>query len=142
MKYIWEDLPEKKNCFTVRNATMRDLRSNKIIQYYSANVKIVVVQKCITENNTYYRTRSAAERGLDWAFEASAFGLPNEAAPPAPSLKPNSLGKKSSLHTKPGTRTLSSVKKQTSAQTVVLPEGGEARQHWGWIKKIFRRKNG
>ena len=140
MKYVWEDLPEKKNCFTVRNATMRDLRSNKVIQYYSANVKIVVVQKCITENNTYYRTRSAAERGLDWAFEASAFGLPNEAAPSAPRSQENSS--LVSVNAESGTRTHARRKKQTSAQTVVLPEDGEARQPKSWLKRLFRRYNG
>lgn len=142
MKFDWKDLPERKNCFTVRNATMRNLDTGKIIQYYSANTRITVVQKCVTETNTYYRTRYAVEQDLDWAFEASAFGLPNEAAPSVPSPKPNSLGNKPTLHSTPSSRTLSSAKKQTPVQKVVLPKDGERRQHWGWLKRIFRRKNG
>ena len=50
MKFDWKELPEKKNCFTVRNATMRDLNTNKIVQYYSANTRITVVQKCIAHD--------------------------------------------------------------------------------------------
>lgn len=81
MKYNWETLPKTKNLFTKRSATMVDLKTNKIIQSYSANTKIAVVQKCTTPEKTYYRTKTAMEKGLDWAFEASAFGLPNEVAP-------------------------------------------------------------
>ena len=133
MGIVWQDLPEKKNCFTVRNATMRDLRSNKVIQYYSANVKIVVVQKCITENNTYYRTRSAAERGLDWAFEASAFGLPNEVAPLARS--PKNSSNKTSTHSTVNTPR-KTVAKQTVKPKKELPKGGEEARRRGLLARL------
>lgn len=137
MKYIWEDLPEKKNCFTVRNAVMINLNTGEIVRNYSANTKIVVVQKCVTPNKTYYRTFEAAHHYLNYAFEASAFGLPNEKAPSAPSPKPNSSSNKSK------TRTLSSLfKKQTSNQKVVHPKDGEGARLGSWLKKAFRRKNG
>ena len=83
-KLDWKDVPRPINAFTVRNATMRDLATGDIVRYYSANTKIVVVQKCVMEKGTFYRTQSAAQRGLDWAFEATALGLPNEIAPLAP----------------------------------------------------------
>ena len=60
MKYKWEDLPKPLNCFTVRSATMVNLNTGKIVSNYAANTKIVVVQKCVTENGTYYRTNEAA----------------------------------------------------------------------------------
>lgn len=141
MKLDWKDLPERKNCFTVRNATMRDLKTNKIVQYYSANTRITVVQKCITGGNTYYRTRSAVEQNLDWAFEASAFGLPNEAAPPVPSPKVDSLNKSKS-RLSPDAHTPSPAKKQTYAQKVAPSKGGEKMRFWDKMKVFFGRKNG
>lgn len=139
MKYTWEDLPQRKNVFTTRNATMRDLRTKKIVQYYSANTRLTVVQKCIVGGNTYYRTRSAAERGLDWAFEASAFGLPNEAAPLAPSPKTDSLGKKLKSRT-PKNHTSTSARKQKPTQQVKTPKSGEEKSPLKWLRKLFRRK--
>lgn len=130
MNYVWEDLPERKNCFTVRNATMRDLRNRKIVQYYSANTRITVVQKCITENNTYYRTQSAAEHGLDWAFEASAFGLPNEAAP-LENFTPPTLKLSSSTKSK---------KKQTTKPKKKSPKsGGVASPKRGFLARLLSR---
>lgn len=137
MKYIWEDLPERKNCFTVRNAVMVNLNTGEIVRHYSANTKIVVVQKCVTPDKTYYRTFEAAHHYLNYAFEASAFGLPNEKAPSAPSSKPNSSSNKSN------TRTRSSLsKKQTSSQKVVHPKDGEGARLRSWLKRVFRRNNG
>lgn len=88
----WTDLPKPLNVFTKRNAIMRDLAKNKTVQYYSANTKIRVIQKGNFEGKTYYRTQSAKDHGLDWAFEAAAFGLPNDVAPPVhiPSYSLNS----------------------------------------------------
>lgn len=88
----WTDLPKPLNVFTKRNAIMRDLAKNKVVQYYSANTKIRVEQKGNFEGKTYYRTQSAKDNGLDWAFEAAAFGLPNDVAPPVhiPSYSLNS----------------------------------------------------
>lgn len=83
-KIIWENYPSPKNLFTKRNATMKDLKTNKIIQYYSANTKIVIVQKAQVNDQTFLRTAPARDHDLDWAFEAAAFGLPNDIAPPAP----------------------------------------------------------
>lgn len=88
MECNWEDLPKPLNCFTVRNATMINLNTKKIIQHYSANTKIVVVQKCVTEKGTYYRTDSARHHYLNYAFEATALGLPNEVAPSVPDNTP------------------------------------------------------
>lgn len=119
----WQDLPERKNVFTTRNATMRDLNNGKIIQHYSANTRITVVQKCVTKDNTYYRTRYAVEQGLDWAFEASAFGLPNEAAPLANSpvipLKEKTPAPKTHATKGP-------IKTKSSPKKTLPKSGGEA----------------
>lgn len=141
MKYEWKDLPKPMNCFTVRSATMVNLNTRKIIQHYSANTKIVVVQKCITPNCTYYRTREAAHHYLNYAFEASAFGLPNETAPLEHSSfnTPNSHRVSTLRSVKHTTRP---VKKQKAAQNIVLPKGGEARRQRSWFERLFRRKNG
>lgn len=138
MKYTWEDLPQRKNVFTTRNATMRDLRTKKIVQYYSANTRLTVVQKCIASGNTYYRTRSAVERGLDWAFEASAFGLPNEAAPLVPSPKTDSLGKKSKSRT-PKNHTSTSVKKQTTQPKPKRSKSGERAPKKNFFARLFSK---
>ena len=112
---------------------MHDLHTKKIIQYYASNTKIAVVQKCNYDGTTYYRTNSAKENGLDWAFEAAAFGLPNDVAPPVhtPSYSLNS-------HT---------TKKQKSNETQKpeSPKGGEEtkaqrRQKFRLLGKLFGRK--
>lgn len=135
----WEDLPKIKSCFTARNTTMVNLDNKKIIQYYSANTKIVVVQKYVSPEGTYYRTESAKRGGLNWAFKASALGLPDEKAPSAHSSTPNSQYEKSR---KPDTHTPKPVKKQKVTQKVATPKDGEERQLRGWLRRIFRRKNG
>ena len=141
MKYVWEDLPEKKNCFTVRNAAMINLNNRRIVRNYSANTKIVVTQKCVTPGGTYYRTNEAAHHYLNYAFEASAFGLPNEKAPSVHSSKPNSLDKHTTNSTKPVVRT-NPAKKQTSVQKAVIPKDGGGKRLRSWLKRVFRRKNG
>lgn len=132
----WQDLEKPMNCFTVRSATMVNLDNGKVVQYYSANTKIVVVQKLVLPSGVYYRTQEAARRNLNYAFEASAFGLSNEQAP---SVHLNLPLNNSSA---PETRTLRSVPKQKSAQKIALPEDGEARQPKGWLARLFRRHNG
>lgn len=139
MKYVWKDLPEKKNCFTVRNAAMINLNTGEIVQHYSANTKIVVAQKCITPDGTYYRTERAAYNYLNYAFKASAFGLPNEKAPSEPSSTSTISHPKPS---KLASRSKKPVKKHKSVQKVALPKGGEVRRLRGWWRNIFRRKNG
>lgn len=134
MKYIWEDLPERKNLFTVKNTVMINLNTGKTVQHYATNTKIVVVQKCVTQDKTYYRTQEAAHHYLNYAFEAEAFGLPNEKAPSAPSAKSNPE-KKSATRTRP-------TEKTTIYATFVSPKGGEGKTHIGWLKRLFRRKNG
>lgn len=133
MTIEWQDLPDRKNLFTKRNAVMHDLHTKKIIQYYASNTKIAVVQKCNYDGTTYYRTNSAKENGLDWAFEAAAFGLPNDIAPPVhtPSYSLNS-------HT---------TKKQKSNETQKpeSPKGGEEtkaqrRPKFRLLGKLFGRK--
>lgn len=135
MKYIWEDLPKPLNCFTVRSASMINLNTKETVRSYAANTKIVVVQKCIAPEATYYRTREAEHHYLNYAFKASAFGLPNEKAPSAPSYKSGSLStplKNSSNKEK----TPSPYRTQKEPTKSVLPEDGEAR-HRSWFKRLF-----
>lgn len=134
MKYVWEDLPERKNLFTVKNTTMINLNTGEIVRHYATNTKIAVVQKCVTPDKTYYRTQDAVHNYLNYAFEAEAFGLPNEKAPSAPSVKSNPE-KKSATHTQP-------TEKTNIYATFVSPKGGEGKTHIGWLKRLFRRKNG
>lgn len=141
MKCIWEDLPERKNLFTVKNTAMVNLNTGKAIQRYSANTKIAVVQKCTILDKTYYRTYEAAHHNLNYAFEASAFGLPNEKAPSAPSMdNPRSL--KSIKRKKSANRTQTPIKKQTASKVPVPPKDGEEKRHRHWFSRLFRRKNG
>lgn len=136
MSITWKDLDEPINCFTIRNAKMMDLRKRTEIQQYSANTKIVVVQKCILPEGTFYRTKSAKERGLDWAFRASAFGLPDDKAPSVPSNSPETLSK-------PATRThRPEPLKQKNVQKTSQPKDGEAKRHAGLLKRLLRRMNG
>lgn len=130
----WQDLPERKNCFTVRNASMLDLDKQKIVRAYSANTRINVVQKTTLPYGTFYRTEYAKEHGLNWAFKASAFGLPNDVAPSAPSASPLSNSKSVAHTPKPAAKQKSENK--------TLPKGGEARQRRSWLGRLFRRKNG
>lgn len=136
----WQDLPERKNCFTTRSAMMMDLDKRAVVQHYSANTKIVVVQKCVIPEGTYYRTETAKLRGLNWAFKASALGLPDEKAPSVHSSTSNSHFKK----TRKPARTSRPAKKQTSSQKIAKPKGGEAEQRKGWLYKVktLRRKYG
>ena len=117
MKFVWKDLPDKKTVFTVRNAVLRNLNTGKIVQHYSANTRIDVVQKCITVDCTYYRTSSAAYNNLNWAFEARDFGLPNEAAPSAHTH--NSQIKK--------VPHLPSPENKNESAYIALPKDGEAK---------------
>ena len=137
MKCVWIDLPKPLSCFTVKNTTMVNLNTGKIVSNYSTNTKIVLVQKCITENGTYYRTRDAAHNYLNYAFRASAFGLPDEKAPSEPSShnKPNSSNVKQK---KSETRTPPTNKTKTSPKSAV-PNDGEGRRHHNWFSKLFRR---
>lgn len=129
----WEDLPKELGVFTVRDTAMVDLDKNEAIKYYSANTKIEVVQKNVTENVTYYRTQPAKDRGLNWAFEATALGLPNDKAPSAHSeiLPPNS--------DKPASRTLKAGKKTKTKSKAILPKDGEGASPRGLLKKLFRK---
>lgn len=142
MAIIWEDLPNRKNCFTVRNALLWDLSKNKIIRQYLANTKIQVVQKANYNGHTYYRTETPALKGLDWAFEAASFGLPDEIAPLEPSLKSDSLSH-SIISRKPKKLTPpTSARKQTLNPKAKAPKNGEGKRHMSWLSRIFRRKNG
>ena len=138
MAYEWKNLQGRMNCFTVRNASMVDLKTRKPVRTYSANTRITIVQKLVTEHGTFYRTEYAKENGLDWAFKASAFGMPDEKAPSVPSVSPLSKSKPVNSHT-----TKSGAKKQKDTQKKkAAPNGGEAKPKLGWLKKIFGRKNG
>lgn len=141
MKYVWEDLPKPLNCFTVMNTAMVNLNTGRVIRHYSTNTKIVVVQKCVTPECTYYRTQDAAHHYLNYAFEAEAFGLPNEKAPSEPSKK-SEKDAVPTLRTPSVSRTSKPIKKQTSIQKATTPKGGEEKGRLSWLKKLFRRKNG
>lgn len=141
MKYIWEDLPERKNLFTVKNAAMINLNTGKTVRQYCTNTKIAVVQKCVTPTKTYYRTQDAEHNYLNYAFEAGAFGLPNEKAP-SESSKKSEKDAVPTLRTPSASRTLKPIKKQTSIQKATTPKGGEEKGRLSWLKKIFRKKNG
>lgn len=134
--FVWVDLEKPQNVFTVRNAAMRDLNDGEIIQCYSANTKIVVTQKCITEQGSFYRTNSAKTKRLDWAFEASAFGLPNEFAPPRPSLS-NSLNDNI---TEDDSQLPEENKKVISKIETASPKGGEESSEKSKTKKLFSFK--
>ena len=136
----WVDLPKPLNCFTVRSATMVNLNTGEIVRHYSANTKIVVVQKCVMPDCTYYRTSEAAHHYLNYAFKASAFGLPNEKAPSAPRSKHNSLDKR--IHQPTQSFRTPMVPKQKTSKKTVSPKDGEVKQSRSWLKKLFRRKNG
>lgn len=136
----WKDLPKPLNCFTVRSAVLRNLNTGEIIRHYVANTKIVVTQKCVMPEKTYYRTSEAARHCLNYAFEASAFGLPNEKAPSAPRSRYNSLNKQIHQHT-PSSRTLP-VQKQKRSKKAAASKDGETKQPRSWLKKLFRRNHG
>lgn len=140
MKYDWEDLPERINAFTVKNTILVNLNTGKTVRHYCTNTRITLVQKCVTPEKTYYRTADAAYHYLNYAFEASAFGLPDEKASPAPSLAPSSLRRLST--TEPASRTKQPVKKQKSIQNPVAPKGEEGLRKIPLWRRIFRRKNG
>ena len=127
MKITWQDLNKPKNLFTVRNATSIDLNTKKIVQHYSTNTKIQVVQDCYLNDTHYYRTQSSKDQNLDWAFEATAFGeKPTEKAPSAPELECKTF-----------------PESQTQTQTMVLsytaPEDGGAPKKHGFWKKLFKK---
>ena len=139
MKYSWEDLPKPLNCFTVKNTAMVNLNTKKIVRHYATNTKIVVVQKCVTPECTYYRTYDAKYHYLNYAFKAADFGLPNEVAPLVLSSKINSSGKHSTNKSASRTKSTNKTKKDSKA---VSSKSGEKSQQRSWLKKIFRRKNG
>ena len=135
----WQDLPKRMNCFTVRSAVMLDLDTGKIIRHYSANTKIAVVQKYVTPDCTYYRTAEASENSLNYAFKASAFGMPDEPAPSAPTRKvvPNNPKKYS---TRLGSNPKSlSPKENKKATKETSSKGGEKKSSISWLKKLFRK---
>lgn len=86
MKIEWQDLPKPLNVWTKRNAALKNLQTNEIVQHYSSNTHLRMAQKANYGGKTWYRTRSAASKGHDWAFVASTFGLPNEVAPSEPKV--------------------------------------------------------
>ena len=124
MKYVWEDLEKPLNCFTVMNTMMYDLNTGKCVRHFSTNTKLVMAQKCVTPECTYYRTAEAKKHQSNYAFKASAFGLPNEEAP----SEPSSL--------------LSTADKIKTSPKVDPPDDGAGRKPKVWFKKLFRRKNG
>lgn len=139
MKYNWENLPKPLNCFTVRNAVMVNLNTGKAVRHYATNTKIVVVQKCITPDGTYYRTSEAEQHYLNYAFMAADFGLPNETAPLAHPSKFNSSNTHSIDKSAPRTKLTSKTKNKSKTTS---SKSGERRLSKNWFKNIFRRSDG
>lgn len=137
IKIDWVDLPKPLNAFTKRSAQMRDLKHNKPIQFYAANTKIKLAQKGITEQGTFYRTQSAKDRDLDWAFEAAAFGLPNEKAPSVPSY-PYPFPKKT-LHLETLALPLEKKQKSDEKKNIVSSKDGEKKRYKRWLKGVFKK---
>lgn len=130
--YNWQPLEKPLSVFTVRNAIMKNLNTGEIVQHYSANTKLVMYEKCVTEIGTFYRTFTAAHHYLNYAFEASALGLPNEFAPSAPTQQVFSKHSTSSGSKKPKA-------KQTDTPKVKAPnDGGEPKPSF-W-KRLFGKK--
>lgn len=135
MKLTWEDLPKPLNCFTVREAVMFDFDTKKIVRCYSANTKILVVQKSVTPTATFYRTSESARYDRNYVFKASAFGLPDEKAPSEPLASSDS-------HTESSFIMDSTLKKTHTTQERHSSNDGETSAKRSWLKRLFRRKNG
>ena len=126
MRYKWESLPKPLNVFTTRNTMMLNLNTREVIQHYSSNTRITLVQKCVTPDGTYYRTSSAEHHNLNWAFEAAAFGLPNvKLAPPVPPTN----SKKEVKKTPP--------EKTKKEPEIIMAKGGEPKR--SKFKQILKR---
>ena len=123
-KLDWQDLDKPLSVFTVRNAEMMNLNNGEPVQYYSANTKLVMVQKLALPSGTYYRTKSAKENSLNWAFKATVLGLPDEPAPLAHTSIPP----------------ISRTTKQTSSPKKPALESGERRKQT-LIKRLKRFLN-
>ena len=137
-KIVWKDLDKRTGLFTKRNATMVDLSNGAVVQYYSTNTKINVVQETIIDGIKYFRTETAAGQSLDWAFKAFDFDLPNELASLGPSkdyLNESSYDKKT--HSENKTKIL--PKKQESSKS---EEGISEDRKWSLasaFKRFFRK---
>lgn len=130
MKIEWVPLEKPLSVFTTRNTVMWNLNNGAIVQHYSANTKLSMAEKAVTVNGTYYRTLSAAHHYLNFAFEASALGLPNEFAPSAPNNFSQDAGKSS----------VAKLKKQTAAQQPAKASDDGGRPRLFFWKKFFRRE--
>lgn len=119
----WKDLPKQYGLFTRRSALMVALDTKKMVQQYSLNTKINVIQYTIFNDSLYFRTLTAKEKGLNWAIKADAFVLPDELASlvPMPNFSPQKKGTHLSL---PATRTTGKPK-QKSARKVATPKSEE-----------------
>lgn len=139
-KIIWQDLPKPENLFTARSAVMKDLDKNKIVQHYLMNTKISLAQKAQVGEKIYYRTRTAKEKGLNWAFEASAFGLPNDVAPLGPS---SSHGSSSTINSKKSAKSTSKSTKKQKVGPKATPSksGGMGKARRFWRRLFMKRKS-
>ena len=128
----WEKLPSPIIAFTVRAANMADLTNGCTVRQYLANTRIDLIEKCVTEKGTYYRTETAAKNNLNWAFKATAFGLPNEFAPSAP-VNP-------SLNSFPlASPKKAGIKKQKDTPKDSTPKDGEEKSKKSLLKRLFRK---
>ena len=68
-KFVWEDLPEKTGFFTSCACNLWNLDDGKVVQTYSANTKIDVVQFTTVDGEKYYRTDYSKSKNFNWAFK-------------------------------------------------------------------------
>ena len=125
-KIVWTDLPKTYGLFTRRSAIMVTLDTKKMVQQYSLNTKINVVQYTNFNGSLYFRTMTAKEKGLNWAIKADYFTLPTELASlvPSPSISPSINGSK--RLSSPATRTTGKPKQKSSTKKVAKPKSEEA----------------
>lgn len=139
MKAVWKDLDKKQGLFTKRSTAMISLDTGAIIQYYGANTKINVAQEITVDGVRYFRTESAARKGLNWAIKASSFDLPIELASLEPSRKSFSNDKITSTYSKnPSNKKISKTPKTSESEEKVSEERRESLL--SAFTRFFRRK--
>lgn len=138
-KIVWKDLEKRTGLFTTRNTAMVSLDDGTPIQYFSANTKLNVVQEATVDGVKYFRTESAARKGLNWAIKASSFSLPNEVASLEPSRKSFSNDKPYSTYSKtPSHKKISKTPKASESEEKVSEERRE--NLISAFKRFLRRK--
>lgn len=107
---------------------MVNLDTNGKIQLYSANTKINLVQEAEVDGTRYFRTETAAIQGLNWAFKASDFGLPDKVASLEPS-KESFVDNESSSH-------LTHSKTPSNKKVAKIPKSSESEEKISEERKV------